>query len=39
MERVTDERCDGLMAGFARKALHLEMRDIYAAADHSRFRA
>jgi hypothetical protein len=38
MERVTGEFRDGLIAGFRREALHLEMRDIYAAADHSRFR-
>src|SRR5258708_12165830 len=38
MERVTSEHRDGLIAGFAREALHLEMRDVYAAADHSRFR-
>jgi hypothetical protein len=38
MERVTGEHRDGLIAGFRREALHLEMRDVYAAADHSRFR-
>src|SRR5258708_24140587 len=38
MERVTGEHRDGLIAGFQREALHLEMRDVYAAADHSRFR-
>lgn len=38
MERVTGEQRDSLIAGFAREALHLEMRDVYAAADHSRFR-
>ena len=38
MERVTGELRDSLIAGFAREALHLEMRDVYAAADHSRFR-
>jgi hypothetical protein len=38
MERVTAEYRDSLIAGFASEALHLEMRDVYAAADHSRFR-
>jgi hypothetical protein len=38
MERVTAEYRDGLIETFAREALHLEMRDVYAAADHSRFR-
>jgi len=38
MERVTGEYRDGLIASFRREALHLEMRDVYAAADHSRFR-
>ena len=38
MERVTGEYRDSLIAGFRREALHLEMRDLYAAADHSRFR-
>ena len=38
MDRVTSELRDSLIAGFAREALHLEMRDFYAAADHSRFR-
>ena len=28
-----------LVQGFSREALHLEMRDLYAAADHGRFRA
>ncbi len=37
MERVTGELRDGLIAGFSREALHLEMRDRYAAADHDRF--
>jgi len=39
MERVTGELRDSLIAGFCREALHLEMRDLYAAADHGRFRA
>ena len=34
MERVTAELRDSLIAGFRREALHLEMRDLYAAADH-----
>lgn len=38
MQRVTGEHRDNLIASFAREALHLEMRDVYAAADHSRFR-
>jgi len=38
MQKVTGEYRDGLIAGFRREALHLEMRDVYAAADHSRFR-
>jgi hypothetical protein len=38
MEKVTGEHRDGLIEGFAREAVHLEMRDVYAAADHSRFR-
>ncbi len=38
MQRVTGEYRDSLVAGFQREALHLEMRDVYAAADHSRFR-
>lgn len=38
MERVTAEHRDRLIETFAREALHLEMRDVYAAADHSRFR-
>ena len=38
MQRVTGEHRDSLIEGFAREALHLEMRDVYAAADHSRFR-
>ena len=38
MERVTAELRDSLIAGFGREALHLEMRDLYAAADHGRFR-
>ena len=38
MQRVTGEYRDSLIAGFQREALHLEMRDAYAAADHSRFR-
>lgn len=38
MERVTGDLRDSLIAGFAHEALHLEMRDVYAAADHSRFR-
>ena len=38
MERVTAELRDSLIVGFSREALHLEMRDLYAAADHGRFR-
>lgn len=38
MQRVTGEHRDSLIAGFRREAVHLEMRDVYAAADHSRFR-
>lgn len=38
MQKVTGEYRDSLIEGFAREALHLEMRDVYAAADHSRFR-
>lgn len=38
MQRVTGEYRDGLIEGIAREAFHLEMRDVYAAADHSRFR-
>lgn len=38
MERVTGKQRDNLIASFAREALHLEMRDVYAAADHGRFR-
>lgn len=38
MEKVSGEYRDGLIADFTREALHLEMRDTYAAADHSRFR-
>jgi hypothetical protein len=38
VQRVTGEYRDSLIAGFRREALHLEMRDVYAAADHSRFR-
>lgn len=38
MQKVTREYRDSLIAGFGREALHLEMRDVYAAADHSRFR-
>lgn len=38
MQKVTGEYRDSLIAGFQREALHLEMRDVYAAADHSRFR-
>src|SRR5271166_2755899 len=38
METVTRERRDDLIAGFGREALHLEQRDVYAAADHGRFR-
>jgi hypothetical protein len=37
MERVTGEYRDSLIAGFRSEALHLEMRDAYAAADHGRF--
>lgn len=37
MQKVTGEYRDSLIAGFRREALHLEMRDVYAAADHSRF--
>ena len=38
MQRVTGEYRDSLIAEFQREAVHLEMRDVYAAADHSRFR-
>src|SRR6266536_1788241 len=38
MKRVTAELRDSLIAGLSREALHLEMRDLYAAADHGRFR-
>jgi len=38
VQRVTGEYRDSLIASFRREALHLEMRDVYAAADHSRFR-
>ena len=38
METVTRERRDSLIAGFNREAMHLEMRDVYAAADHDGFR-
>lgn len=38
MERVTAELRDGLIAGIRSEALHLEMRDRYAAMDHSRYR-
>jgi len=38
METVTRERRDDLIAGFGREALRLEQRDVYAAADHGRFR-
>lgn len=38
MQRVTGEYRDSLITGFVREALHLELRDVYAAADHSRFR-
>jgi len=38
VQRVTGEYRDSLIAGFRREALHLEMRDVYAAADRSRFR-
>src|SRR5947209_13312783 len=38
MERGTAELRDGLIAGIRSEALHLEMRDRYAALDHSRFR-
>jgi hypothetical protein len=37
METVTRELRDSLIAGFSREALHLEMRDVYAASDHDRF--
>jgi Family of unknown function (DUF6879) len=37
MERVTGEYRDTLIAGFRREALHLELRDVYAGADHGRF--
>src|SRR2546421_12331817 len=37
MEKVTAELRDSLIAKFSREALHLEMRDLYAAADHGRF--
>lgn len=38
MQKVTGEHRDSLIAAFQREALHLELRDVYAAADHSRFR-
>jgi len=38
METVSREQRDSLIAGFSHQALHLEMRDVYAAADHGRFR-
>jgi hypothetical protein len=38
VQRVTGEYRDSLIAGYRREALHLELRDVYAAADHSRFR-
>jgi|SRR5271165_5881828 len=38
MEPVTGERRDYLIAIFKREAIHLEMRDVYAAADFDRFR-
>jgi hypothetical protein len=38
METVSREQRDSLIAGFSHQALHLEMRDRYAAADHARFR-
>jgi hypothetical protein len=38
MQRVTGEYRDSLIAAIRHEALHLEMRDVYAAADHSRFR-
>jgi hypothetical protein len=38
MQKVTGEYRDSLIAGFRREALHLEMREVYAAADHGRFR-
>ncbi len=38
MRKVTGEYRDSLIAGFRREALHLEMREVYAAADHGRFR-
>jgi hypothetical protein len=38
MQKVTGDYRDSLIAGFQREALHLEMRDVYAAADHSRYR-
>jgi hypothetical protein len=38
VQRVTGEYRDSLIAGFRREALHLEMRDVYAATDHSRFK-
>jgi hypothetical protein len=37
MERTTAELRDSLIAGIRSEALHLEMRDRYAALDHSRF--
>ena len=37
MQRVTGEYRDSLIDSFQREALHLEMRDVYAAADHSRY--
>jgi hypothetical protein len=38
VQRVTGEYRDSLIAGFRGEALHLELRDVYAAADHGRFR-
>ena len=38
MQRVTGEYRDSLIAGFRGEALHLELRDVYAAADHGRLR-
>ena len=38
METVSREQRDNLIAGFSHQALHLEMRDLYAAADYDRYR-
>ena len=38
LERLLGNQIVAIRWDFAREALHLEMRDVYAAADHSRFR-